>query len=172
MTRVSSPEIAPVPWYALRVRSRGEELASIALRHRGYDPYYPARIERKRYCDRVKTVARAVMPGYLFCRFVLSKKVPVISAPGIDYILESSGIPAPIPDEDIENLRRAVEAGACATQYLRTGQKVVVKAGALKGVRGILARDADSEHLVVSVDLLGRSVSVQIDRDDVDLATD
>jgi len=161
----TTPEAAPeaARWYALKVRTRAEFTVLTTLQSRGYDPYCPAQIERRRYSDRMRAVEIAVFPGYLFCKFDARKKVPVVSAHGVEYIVGIAGSPASIPDNEITNLQRAVAAGAKAGPYFRTGQRVRVTHGVLTGVEGILARDPQGERLVISVEPLNRSVAIQID---------
>src|SRR5438876_12451565 len=69
-------------WYALKVRTGGEFSAVTALKSRGLDPYCPTRKERRRYSDRMKIVETAVFSGYVFCKFDVQKKLPVVSSPG------------------------------------------------------------------------------------------
>jgi transcription antitermination factor NusG len=150
-------------WYALKVRTRAEFAALAALQSRGYDPYCPTRLERRRYSDRMKAVETAVFPGYLFCKFDVQKKVPIVSSHGVEYIVGTAGAPAAIPDSEIINLQRAVTAGASASPYFKAGQRVRITHGPLTGVEGILARNPQGDRLVVSVELLNRSVSIQIE---------
>lgn len=155
------------PWYALKVRTRSEPVAATALRNRGYDPFCPIYTQRRRYCDRTKIVENAVFPGYPFCRFNLQKKVSVLSTQAIEYIVAPGGVPAPVPDQQIDGIRRSLEAGAQPTPYFRAGQRVRVELGALAGVEGVLTRDSDMGRLIVSVDLLQRSVALHIDEEHV-----
>jgi transcription termination/antitermination protein NusG len=164
---MDSAERKEYAWYALKVRSRAEATASAALRSRGYDPYYPTRAQQRRYSDRVKRVEEAILPGYLFCKFDPQKKVGILSSAAVEYIVGVGGVPAPIPDQEIANVRRAVEAGGIASPYIRKGEQVLVTSGVLAGVQGILARDDGGDRLVVSIELLNRSVSVEINRQDV-----
>jgi transcription antitermination factor NusG len=152
-------------WYALKVRTGGELSSMAALRARGYDPYCPTRKERRRYSDRMKAVDAAVFPGYLFCKFDAQKKVPILSTPGIEYIVGVAGAPVPLTDQEVDSIRRVVDAGGTATKYLTRGQRVRVTHGALEGVD--LMRDSDGDRLVVSINLLTRSASLQIDPDSV-----
>ena len=157
------------PWFALKVRTRSETLAASLLRTRGYDPFCPVYIERRRYCDRMKNVENPVFPGYVFCRFDPLRKVPVISSPGVEYVLSFSGTPSEIPEQEITNIRRTVEAGARPTDYLKAGKRVRVEYGSLSGVEGVLIRDGAKHRLVVSVELLQRAVSLHIDQDQISL---
>jgi len=151
-------------WYALKVRT-GAELSTVtALRMRGFDPFCPTQKERRRYSDRMKAVETAVFPGYVFCKFDIQKKLPVVSAPGVEYIVGFAGSATPIPEVQIHHIRRMVKAGAGAslTDRFAQGQMVRVTHGPLEGVEGILVRDPRGDRLVVSIDLLHQSASLHI----------
>jgi transcription antitermination factor NusG len=115
----------------------------------------------------MKVIKNVAFPGYLFCRFDPHKKIPVISSPAIEYIVGTRGMPEPIPDHQIASIRRALEAGARPAPYFRIGQRVRVEYGALAGIEGVLARDASTGRLIISIDLLQRSVALQIDEHQV-----
>jgi len=160
------PEIAS-PWFALKVRARSEPVAVSALRNRGYDPFCPTYSERRRYKDRMKIIENAVFPGYLFCRFDLRHKVSVISSHSVEYLVSVAGVPSEIPENDMRNIRRAVEAGARPMTYFKAGQRVRVEVGSLAGIEGLLLRCPSGDRLVISIDLLQRSVSLEISKDHV-----
>jgi transcription antitermination factor NusG len=171
-----NPSIAPMletylgaltvhPWYALRVRAGSESTVVEMLEYRGFSAYCPTQKERRRYSDRMKVVAKPVFPGYVFCSFDISKKVPVISCPGVDYVVGCAGVPSAVPDVQIENIRRMVAAGAVACERFAAGDRVRVTHGPLQGVEGILAQEPRGNRLVVSVDLLNRAASLYIDKD-------
>ncbi|MFL6447750.1 MAG: transcription termination/antitermination protein NusG [Bryobacteraceae bacterium] len=153
-----------IAWYALKVRSGGEVNVMKALQLRGYWPYCPMQQQRRRYSDRMKVVSVPLFPGYLFCRFDAQQKFPIVSTPGVDYILGANG-PVAVEEIELESIRRMVEAGAQVEPYLARGQRVRVSHGALEGIEGIVARDAKGgEKLVVSITLLNQSVSLHIDQ--------
>jgi transcription antitermination factor NusG len=152
-----------LPWYAVKVHTRSEPVAVAALRNRGYDPFAPAIFERRRYSDRTAVVQNPVFPGYIFCRLDVQKKVPVLSSPAVEYIVSFAGHPAAVPDEEIDAVRRAVEAGARPWSYLNVGQRIRIEYGPLAGLEGVLERNGREHRIVVSVHLLQRSVSVEID---------
>jgi len=154
-------------WYALKVRTRSEFLAAKALQYKGYEPFCPTYPERRRYSDRMKVVENVAFPGYLFCQFDPGKKIPIISSCAIEYIVGMRGTPVPIPDQQIADIRRALAAGARPSPYFRVGQRVRVEYGALVGVEGVLATDANTGRLIVSIDLLQRSVALHIDEHQV-----
>ena len=156
-----------LPWYALKVRTRSEPVVVTVLRNRGYDPFAPTMAERRRYCDRMTVVETPVFPGYVFCRLDPRKKVPVLSAPAVEYIVSFAGAPVIVPEDEIEAVRRAIEAGARPRPYLAAGQRIRIEYGAPAGLEGILVRQGSEHRLVVSINLLQRSVSVEIDEDQV-----
>lgn len=157
-------ESRPFTWYALKVRTGGESSAAAALQNRGFDPYNPTYKERRRYSDRMKDVEKPVFPGYIFCEFDIQKKLPIISSPGVEYIVGVGGRPAPIPEREIANIRRVVAAGAAGSRPLLRGQRVRITHGSLEGVEGVLVRDAQGAHLVVSINLLNGSAWLHIDQ--------
>lgn len=156
-----------VSWYALKVRTRSEDLAATVLRNRGYEPFAPMYNERRKYSDRIKAVQAPAFPGYIFCRFSPQEKGPVLSSPAVAYIVGLAGTATPIADSEIDAIRRGIDAGARPIAYPSIGQRVVVQYGSLAGVEGVLTRIGGENRLTLSVHLLQRSVSLTIDRDQV-----
>jgi transcription antitermination factor NusG len=154
-------------WYVLKIRTGGELAAVTALRHRDYTPYCPMQKVRRHYSDRMKIVDAAAFPGYVFCQFDSQKKLPIISCPGVEYIVGFADGPTPIPEEELMNVRRMIDAGASAVRGMEQGQRVRVTHGPLEGVEGILVRDATSNRLVVSIELLNQGASLHINQDEV-----
>jgi transcription antitermination factor NusG len=154
-------------WYVLKIRTGGELAAVTALKHRGYAPYCPMRKEHRRYSDRIKVVDAAVFPGYVFCQFDSQKKLPIISCPGVEYIVGFADGPAAVPEVELMNVRRMLDAGASTVRGMEQGQRVRVTHGPLEGVEGILVRDAISDRLVVSIELLNQGASLHINQDEV-----
>jgi transcription antitermination factor NusG len=160
----------PLRWFAIKVRSGGEPAAAMALSMRGLEVYSPMRQERRRYSDRMKVVQVAMFPGYIFCRFDISKKVTVLSCRGIEYIVGFSGEPTPINESDLHGIRRLIELGADITPRLEAGQRVRVIRGPLKGVDGVLLRDGKGPRLAVTIELLRRSVALHVNEEDLCIA--
>lgn len=160
----SAVEFSALPWYALKVKARSEALAACALRAKGYDPFCPAYREPRRYCDRMKVVETALFPGYLFCRFDLQRKLPVISSTAVQYIVSVDGAPANIADDLIASIRLAVEAGARPAPYLTAGQRVRVLFGPFAGIEGLFVSEAAKKQFIVSIDMLQRSIALHIDQ--------
>jgi transcriptional antiterminator NusG len=162
-----APDIIRYPWFAVRVRSNHERIAAAHLRERGYEEFSPSWKSERRWSDRTKEVDQFLFPGYLFCRLNPMDRLPVLTAPGVVDLVGFGKVPAPIPDREIENVRRMVQSGLFVMPwpFLQLGQRVLIERGPLAGVEGILDEVKGKCRLVVSVQILQRSVSAEVDRD-------
>lgn len=162
-----TPKIPQItfPWYALQVRPRFEKAIASALLNKGYEGFLPLYRHRRRWSDRIKEVQVPFFPGYLFCRLDLNKRLPVLTTPGVKKIVSIGSEPHPVDDSEIEALQATVVSGLQAEprSYLNIGQKVRIDHGPLSGIEGILTSLKGLSRLVVSVHLLQRSISVDID---------
>jgi transcription antitermination factor NusG len=86
---------------------------------------------------------------------------------GVSYIVGNGGVAMPVPESELLNIKRTVEAGGRPISYLSIGQFVRVEVGPLAGIEGLLVRAAGRDRLVVSVNLLQRSVAVNISKEQV-----
>lgn len=154
-------------WHAIRVRPRWEKVVAEALRGKQYEEYLPLYRKRNRWSDRQKDVDLPLFPGYVFCRAKLSGRPPLVTTPGVIGILRFGNIPAIVSRQEIEAIRAVIQSGASAEPwpYLREGQRVRVNRGALAGVEGILIRTKSDWRVVLSVEVLCRSVAVEIYRE-------
>ena len=154
------------PWYGIRTLSNHEGVAAIVLKGKGYDPYLPLYSVRKRRADSAMVKSeRPLFPGYVFCRFDAKKRLPILTTTGVVSVVGFGREPAAIPDDEIEIvkavLRSGVPAEPCA--YLREGQRVRVISGSLEGVEGLLVKKKNQCRMVISVTMLQRSISVEIE---------
>jgi transcription antitermination factor NusG len=158
------PPLTP-QWFALMVRCRSEETVSEQLISRGFQVMFPARVERKRTADRVKSVRKALFPGYTFCRFAPAEKLSVVMTPGVNSIVGNGNEARPIPVSEISALEHLTHTGCELKEvpYVSVGQRVEIVEGALRGVQGIVS-DVLKSQLIVSISALGRSVAVQLDQ--------
>jgi len=156
-------------WFAVRVRSNYERVTAIHLRERGYEEFAPCYQTERRWSDRSKLVDQFLFPGYVFCRLNAEHRLPVLTAPGVVGLVGAGRIPSPIPDHEIEYIRSVVRSGFLVRPwpFLEVGQRVVIERGPLAGVEGILQQVKGKLRLVLSICLLQRSVSTEIDRDSV-----
>jgi transcription antitermination factor NusG len=136
------------------------------LKKKGYEVFCPTYIESRQYSDRIKRAEVALFAGYTFCRMDIEKRLPVLTTAGVREILSVGGIPAPISENEIENIRRAVTSGSLVQPwpYLKKGHRVRIQCGCLAGVEGVLISVKGSDKLVLSIDILQRSVCVEVDR--------
>jgi len=156
-------------WFALRLRSNYERVTAAHLRQRGYEEYAPCYKVEKRWSDRTKSVERFLFPGYVFCRFDPNDRLHILTAPGVVDVVGFGKSPQQIPDAEIERVRRIAESGLPVTPYpyVEVGQAVLIERGPLSGVEGILVEVKGKARLVVSVNLLQRSVSAEVDRQSI-----
>ena len=158
-------------WFAIRTSPRWELRASSELFQRGLETYLPVCHVKRRWSDRTKIIDQPLFPGYLFGRFVLADRVRVLQAPGVKQILGIGATPAPISEGEIANIKTLVDANPVLVPwpYLHAGQRVRIGRGPLAGVEGYVVRAEEGVlRIVVSVDLLQRSVAAEIDRDCVE----
>jgi transcription antitermination factor NusG len=137
------------------------------LRAKGLESFVPLYQARRQWSDRVQSVDLPLFPGYVFCRFCYSSRLPVLNTPGVTSVVGFSDGPSPVADEEISHIR-AIQASGLPAQpwpYVRVGQQARIERGSLAGLEGVLIREKDSLRVVVSVELLRRAVAVEIDRD-------
>jgi transcription antitermination factor NusG len=159
------------PWLALQVVPRHEKKVDTMLEYRGYAHFLPTRRVRQRWSDRVKVIEQPLFPGYVFCRRQRTLIEVVRSTPGIIRIVCFGGKPHPMPDQEIEALQRLdrLERDVASFPYLRAGQKVQVISGPLAGIVGMIVQFKNRNRLIISVDLIMKSVSVEIEESEVAL---
>jgi len=157
-------------WYAVLVRSRHEKLVTRHLEHQGLKYLLPVYRSVRRWKDRRKELDMALFPGYVFVNLNLRDRLGVLQAPGVVQFVTFQGQPAAVPDSEI----RALESSMCAGlqpqphPYLRQGREVRVKSGPLVGAEGIMIRRKEGFRLVLSIDLIMRSVILEVDEADVE----
>lgn len=152
-------------WYAIRVRSRCEKMVSDQLQQKGYEQFLPMYWSRRLWSDRVKTLEMPLFTGYLFCRFDVEGRLPILQTPGIVSILGKGRIPLPVDPSQIENIRVAVHSGQGLQPWprLEVGRRVRVEFGPLRGVEGNLLRYKNSTQLILGVDLMQRAIAVEVE---------
>jgi transcription antitermination factor NusG len=159
-----------VRWFAIWTRSRHEQVVREQLEQKHIDAFLPTVTRWSRWKDRKKKIDWPLFPGYCFARFDSEDVLPVLKCSGVVNIVGFEGRPAPIPDIELESIRVLVgsELQYDPCPLIREGMMVEVVHGPLRGVVGRLMRkDAARARLVLSVDLIGQAVSVEIDAADV-----
>lgn len=160
-------------WYALQTRSNLEKSVVNELDSKGIPTFCPSFSESHQWADRKKTIERPVFPGYVFTRFCDPSpvKLRVLQTNGVVRILGMGKLIEPIPDEQIESIRRMLTSGkVCFPHpFLQEGSRVRVKRGPLKDIEGTLVRIKQQTRLVLSVDLISHSVATEVDMADVEV---
>lgn len=175
------PQTVPWPtteqnehWYALQTRVHRERVVEQRLQERGVVTFLPTVTEIRRWSDRKKKVEFPLFANYLFIRLSPRKidHLRVLCVEGVFQFVGTRGQPTPIPQEQIEAVRALIngEVKWSAHPFLKIGQRVRVRTGALTGVEGVLVSRAGESTLVISVDAIQRSMAVRIDGYDVEAA--
>jgi transcriptional antiterminator NusG len=156
-------------WYAVWTRSRHEQVVREQLERKGLEAFLPTITRWSRWKDRKKQVDWPLFPGYCFVRFDGTDRLSVLKCTGVVNIVSFDGDIAPIPENEIESIRRLLESDLQfdSCPMIREGMTVEVTHGPLKGVVGRLVRKGAHARLVLSVDLIGQAVSVEVDASDV-----
>jgi transcription antitermination factor NusG len=154
-------------WYALYVRSRFERVVAEHLHGKGYEEYLPTYTIRRRWSDRMKQVEKALFPGYIFCKFDVTKRLPILMIPGVISMVSFGGRATAVPEEEIHAVQSVVNSGLSyePCSFLSLGQRVRIERGPLCGLEGLVVQAKNNWRFIISVHLLQRSVSVEIDRD-------
>ncbi|HXM63361.1 MAG TPA: UpxY family transcription antiterminator [Terriglobales bacterium] len=157
-------------WYAAHVCSRHEKQVARQLEERRVSCFLPVYRSVRRWKDRRKELDLVLFPGYVFVHLDLKDRLRVLQVPSVVRFVSFNGHPAPLPDSEIEALNSGLAGGVRAEPhpYLKVGRRVRVKYGPLAGAQGILVRRKDKFRVVLSIDLIMRSVAVEVDEADVE----
>ncbi len=156
-------------WFAVWTRSRHEQVVRDQLLRKHIDVFLPTVTRWSHWKDRRKQIDWPLFPGYCFARFDPRHRMPVLRCTGVVNIVSNDGEPALIPEHEIEGVRLLVESELAydPCPFIREGMMVEVTHGPLKGVCGRLLRKGAHARLVLSVNLIGQAVSVEVDASDV-----
>jgi transcription antitermination factor NusG len=157
-------------WWALYTRHQHEKTVADMLSSKGFEVFLPLHDSMRRWKDRQKLLSLPLFPCYVFVRGNPSRRLQVVTTPGVHMILSRGEQVAAVPEDEILAIRRAVE-GSWRVEphpFLRCGERVRVTRGSLEGVEGILVRKKNLYRLVLSVDMLAQSVGVEVAASDVE----
>lgn len=155
----------PNEWYAVYTRHQHERTVAESLSGRGLEVFLPVYEALRQWTDRQKRLSLPLFPCYVFFRGDAQRRARVLSTPGVHSIVGFGGRPAPIEKTQVDAVRLAVENHFRVEPhpFLRNGDRVRVKSGSLAGVEGILIRKRSFARLIISADLLQKSVSIEVD---------
>jgi transcription antitermination factor NusG len=160
-------------WFAVAVKPRFDKAVARTLESKGFETLLPLYKAQHRYAARSKVSELPLFPGYVFCRFNVLTRLPILTTPGVTQILGTGNTPTALSEEEIVSLQAAIQAGfpLHPFPFVQTGERVRIDQGALRGVVGLVVKMKGSLRLILSVTLLQRSVLLEIDRHQVSRGT-
>jgi transcription antitermination factor NusG len=166
-----SPLTAPLElrWYAAYTCANHEKRVAAELHSRTIEHFLPVYSSTRRWKDRRVKLDLPLFPGYVFVRLALCNRLRVLEVPSVVQLVGFSGKPAPLPDEEMEVLRAGLSQGLRAEPhpFLTAGRRVRITGGPFAGLEGVLKKRKNSLRVVVSLNLIQRSVAVDVDVADV-----
>ncbi len=162
---------APKLWYAVYTIVRHEKSVNASLIDKSVETFLPTHKVSSKWKDRRKILDLPLFPGYLFVHVSLDDRLRVLRTKGVVNILGVKGVPTPVPVEQINSLKTLLESDQIIDPYpyYDRGTEVIVTRGPLTGIRGRIEERKGEHRLVISVDLIKRAVSVEVDIEDVEL---
>lgn len=169
LPQAKNAEKAGIPscgWYALYTRHQHEKVIAGILSIKGFEVFLPLYTALHAWKDRNKELSLPLFPCYVFLWGGLERRLDILATPGVCTFVGTNGRAAMIPSGEIEALRRATEGSLRMEPYpyLQHGERVRVKSGPFEGIEGILTLKKNVYRLVITVELLGKSAAVELDR--------
>lgn len=156
-------------WYAAYTCANHEKAVAKQLELRSIESFLPLYEKVSRWKDRLVKVQLPLFSGYVFVRMALAEKMRVLQTPGLVRLVGFDGRPTPLPEEQMQALRdglcSSVHAEPCP--YLQVGKRVRVTSGPLQGLEGILLKKKNGYRFAISLQLIQRSLAVEIDAADL-----
>ena len=167
-------ETEPENWYGLHTRPRHEKIVAHRLEERGVTTFLPLVTEVHRWSDRKKTVELPLFSCYVFARFTPNRadRLRIMRVDGVFGLVGTRGEGTAIPDEQIDAVRSLVETQLrwSSHPFLKIGQRVRIRSGALNGLEGILVSRNGDRTLVISIDAIQRSLAIRVEGYEVEPA--
>ncbi|HKV92563.1 MAG TPA: UpxY family transcription antiterminator [Candidatus Angelobacter sp.] len=158
-------------WFAIYVRPRHEKRVAQHFGVRGIEHFLPLYAEQRKWKDGSRqTVLFPLFPNYLFVRITRTARASVLEVPGVLWIIGGGSESSTVSDSYVHFLRDRLPEGRVKPHpYLVTGKMVRIKSGAMAGIQGILVRNKNDCRVVVTLELIERSVIVELDSADLEL---
>jgi transcription antitermination factor NusG len=157
-------------WYAAYTWANHEKRVRDQLEQRSVESFLPLYGTSRRWKDRSMRLQMPLFPGYVFVRMALVDRLRVLQVPSVVRLVGFNGHLSPLPDEEIEGLKKGLAGGVRAEPhpFLTIGRRVRIKSGPLEGRQGILLRRKGMLRVVLSINLIMRSIAVDMDVADVE----
>jgi len=164
-----SPDDRESRWYAAYTIARHEKCVARQMEERGIDYFLPLYRSIHWWKDRRKQVELALFPSYIFVHMALTDRLRVLQLPSVVHLVGFNGRPAPLPESEIVALRGAASGNLCLEPhpYVKIGRRVRVRSGPMAGLEGVLLRKKERSRVVLSIDLIMRSVAVEVDQAEI-----
>src|SRR5258707_48967 len=156
-------------WYAAYTCAQHEKRVGAELGMREVEHFLPLFSSVRRWKDRRMTLELPLFPGYVFVRLALRDRLRVAQIPSVVRLVGFGGLPTALPDTEMEILRTGLGQSLRAEPhpFLTVGRRVRITAGPFAGLEGVLKRKKSGLRVVVSLELIQRSVAVDVDAADV-----
>jgi transcription antitermination factor NusG len=163
---------AQARWYALYTCANHEKQVAAQLDMRAVEHFLPLYSSVRRWKDRRVTLELPLFPGYVFTRLALRDRLRVLEIPSVVRLVGFNGQPAALPNEEMEILRAGLRQNLLAEPhpFLTVGRRVRITGGPFAGLEGVLKRKKSRLRVVVTLELIQRSVAVDVDAADVGFA--
>jgi transcription antitermination factor NusG len=157
-------------WYAAYTNANHEKRVAQQLGQRSIEHLLPLYQSTRRWKDRWMKLQLPLFPGYVFIYLALRDRLQVLQVPGVVRLVGFDGAPCALPQEDIEAIQTCLDRGGQIQPhpFLQVGRSARVKSGPLQGLQGIILRRKNRARLVLSFDLIMRSVAVEVDESDLE----
>jgi transcription antitermination factor NusG len=159
-------------WFAVYTRSRFEKKLASLLEEKGVNCYLPLKAERRKWSDRIKMVEEPLLKGYIFVKVSNREYFNVLNTPGSVCYVSFQGQPAPIPEKQIDDLKRFMavynERVDAVRENLSKGEQVIVVSGPLKGITGELIEFRGKNRIALRFERLGYCILTDIGLQDVE----
>ncbi len=157
-------------WYAVYTMPRHEKCAARQFEARSVDHFLPLYRTTRYWQHRHAIFDLPLFPSYLFVHITRQDRLKVLSTPGVLHLVGNKGSPAEIQDTEIDALRHLLNSRrAVPTAYMQPGDRVRFARGAFVGLEGKVIRSKSAVRVVISVDSIMRSISVEVDREELQL---
>jgi transcriptional antiterminator NusG len=169
--RYSEQQVVGACWYAVQTMPRHEKKVSVELAGKDIHCFLPTVLQARQWSDRKKVIVEPLFAGYVFVRINADSeaRISLLRTKGVVGLVGTRGIPVPIPEPEITAIQAVLESRTPyrAHGYLIIGQRVRIRGGALDGLEGILQEVKGDQSLVISIELIHRSLAVTISGYDV-----
>src|SRR5271165_22728 len=158
-------------WFAAYMHSCQEKRVAQHFQVRNIEHFLPVHRTVSRWKNGLRvTIEKPLFPGYVFFKAQRKDKVRILEVPGVHSIVGTGHEPTPLPYEEMEALRHGVRLlNAEPHPFLKVGTRALIRKGPLEGMEGIVIRQKNTFRVVLSIDLIMKSISVEVDESDLEI---